>query len=124
MYDPEMMGNAIVVFKSSKAGIDVVIDRNQVLMTLGDPMESRNEWFEFSNVLKYFAPSLESAYVFTEKTVENTWDEVIETQLDRLALILRQYCEPILRGDLSMKEEIKKIQENRKAESLAKLRRK
>jgi hypothetical protein len=117
-FDLATMGNAFVIFKSSRIGIEIVIDRNQVLLTLGDQMDSRKDWFEFSNVLRYFAPLLENAYIFTEKTDNISWDEAVEIQLNRLASILRQYCEPLLNGDFSMRAGIEKIQKNRKTELL------
>jgi len=122
-YDPQVMGNAVVRFASPKLGVEIVVDRNQVLMSLGDPADVRKEWFEFSNVLRYFAPSVENAYIFPEKTAENTWDEIIQAQASRLADILRQYCDQLLKGDLSMKVSIAKIQAARRLELLDKLRR-
>jgi hypothetical protein len=117
VFDPQTMGNAFVVFESSEIGIEIVIDRNQVLIKLGDKMEPREKWFEFSDVLKYFSPS-EEAYIFYEKTEDHTWDEAIEAQLKRLAIIVLQYCEPILRGRLEMKKELKAIEEKRVAKML------
>ncbi|MBV6396395.1 MAG: hypothetical protein HFACDABA_01993 [Anaerolineales bacterium] len=118
---PDAMGNAVVIFKSPVIGIEVVIDRNQALIRIGDQSEELGKWFEFSNVLSYFAPSLEKAYVFTEKTENNTWDQVVETQLKRLAEILLDCCESLLRGDLSGKERIKKIEHNRKIQLIEEL---
>lgn len=119
-YDPQTMGNAIVVFKSPKFGIEVVIDRNQVLISIGEQLDPRMEWFEFSDVVKYFAPYAEDVYIFPDKTSGNTWNNVIEIQLRRLAVILRQYCEPLLKGESWMKAELKKIEEKRAAEMLKK----
>jgi hypothetical protein len=116
-FDPQMMGNAFVLFKSSKVGIEIVIDRNQVLIALGDQMEPRGKWFEFSDVVTYFSPT-KVAYIFYEKSENMKWAEAVEAQLRRVALILRQFCEPILKGDLGMKKEIKEIEKKRVAEWL------
>jgi hypothetical protein len=126
-FEPQVMGNALVMYKSSSVGIEIVIDRSQVLIALGDKMDSREKWFEYSDVLHYFSPS-EVAYpdlskLFKEKRANHdsnadTWDEVLEFQLNRLAVMLRQYCEPILKGDLSMKKEIKEIENKRVTEML------
>lgn len=121
-FDSQAMGNAVVVLKSSSIGIEIVVDRNQVLMSIGNLLDTRKQWFEFTDVVKYYAPSVDNVYIFPEKTHENTWDEIVESQLSRLATILRQYCEPLLIGKFWRKEEIEKIQENRKAELLRKLR--
>ena len=126
-FDPSSMGNAFVIFKSSRVGIEIVIDRNQVLIALGDQTEPRENWLDYNDVLHYFAP-LEVAYsnldkLFDEKRANNrsntdTWDEVLEFQLNRVGFMLRRYCEPILKGDLSMIKDIKEIEEKRVTEML------
>ena len=121
VFDYSAMGNAFVVFKSSMVGIDVTIDRNQALITIGDQLDERREWLEFTDVLKYYAPTLEHAYVFPEKTSGNTWDDVVKDQLLRLASILREYCEPLLKGDLSGMEKIKELEKRRVAKMMAEL---
>jgi hypothetical protein len=121
VFDPDVMGNAFVVFESAKTGIEIVVDRNQAFIKIGDVLEPSREWLEFSDVVKYFAPSIDSPYIFTEKTATITWDEAVEIQLRRLALILRQNCEPLLKGDFRMRDEIKKIEEKRVTEMLAEL---
>lgn len=108
VFDPCMMGNAFALFTSPKIGVEIAIDRNQVLVSLGDRTDPSEKWFEFSDVLKYYCPT-ETAYIFYEKTEENTWEQAIETQLSRVALLLRTDCQPFLNGDLSMKNEIKEI---------------
>lgn len=115
-FAPETMGNAIVVFKSSVVGIEIVLDRDFVSICMGDQADPRRQWFEFTDILKYFAPSIEKAYIFPEKTSGNTWDEIVNSQMSRLAKVLRQYCEPFIKGDLSGKEQIKRIEEERTAE--------
>lgn len=119
-FDPQAMGNAVVVFKSLKFGIEIVIDRNQALISIGEQLDPRMQWFELSDVVKYYAPYEEGVYVFPDKTPENTWDDVVEIQLRRLSTILRQYCEPLLKGESWMKEEIKKIEKKRAGEILKK----
>jgi len=114
------MGNAVVVFKSPKFGIEVVIDRNQALISIGEQVDPRMEWFEFRDVVMYYAPDAENVYVFPEKSDENTWDEIVETQLRRLAIVLRKYCDPLLKGESWEKEEIKKIEEDRASEMFKK----
>lgn len=116
-FSPETMGNAYVTFKSSSIGIQIVIDRNQALMVIGDQSQPIAKWFDFTYVLEYFAPS-EIAYDFGEKTDANTWEEVIEAQLARLALIVRKYCDPLLSGDLGMKGDIERIQTGRGVETM------
>jgi hypothetical protein len=114
-FAPQTMGNACVYFQSPVIGIRIAIDRNQVLVNIGDPAWPTREWLEFSQVLGYFAPAV-IAYDFGEKTEKNTWDELVALQLGRLALILRQQCEPLLRGEVAMDAIVKHVRDNRAAE--------
>ena len=100
-FTPQMMENAYVLFTSLKTGIEVVIDRNQVLISMGDKSEAKEFWFEFSDVLRYFAPS-EVPYIFYERTDDMTWDEAVKAQLSRTSILLRCFCEPMLKGELRM----------------------
>lgn len=110
LFDYSAMGNAIVEFRSSSIGIEIVTDRNAVSISVGDQLDEKREWVEFAFVLKHYAPALEHVYVYPEYTPGNTWDDIVLPQLDRLAKILRDYCEPLLKGDLSAMEKIKKIE--------------
>lgn len=121
-FDPQTMGNAVVVFKSHKYGIEIVIDRDQALISIGDCLNPRMQWFELQDVVTYYAPSIDDVYSFTEKTADNTWDDIIGLQLRKLAIVLRQHCEPVLRGESWIKGEIEKIEESRKTELLKNLR--
>jgi len=127
VFDPGTMGNAFVIFISSQVGIEIVIDRDQLLMTMGDPMEPREKRIEYSAVLQYFAPSevaySDPAQLFNEKRANHlsnkeTWDEVVETRLHRVAFMLRRYCEPILNGKLGIKKVIEEIKEKNRIEML------
>jgi len=113
-YAPEVMGNAYVVFRSPNIGIEVTIDRNQVLIAIGEQSDQRKKWFDFTDVMRYFSPSVGEVYVFPDKTIDNTWEDVIEIQLQRLSSMLRDSCKPILRGELWMKEDIANIKRIRK----------
>ena len=118
-FDYSAMGNAIVEFRSSSIGIEIVVDRNAVSISVGDQLDEKQEWVELTFALKYYAPALKNAYVFPEKTSDNTWEDVVKNQLDRLARILRDYCEPLLKGDLSTMERIKTIEKDEVAKMKA-----
>ncbi len=98
-FHPEAMGNAEVVFESALAGICVVCDRNQVLIMFGLLSQARRDWSEFANVVKVFAPDIAAVYVFP-KDYSNL-ESALESQVSRLAQVMRQYCVSVLRGDFS-----------------------
>ena len=116
-YDASAMGNCFIVFVSSRIGIEVVIDRDQVLIAVGDQLTSRDKWFDFSYVYQYFSNTTDSPYKFPPKTGDNTWDEIVDIQLQRLSDLLKQYCVPLLKGDLSMQKEFK-VREQKYTKSL------
>lgn len=115
-YDPITMGNAVVVFASNTIGIEVVIDRDQALISVGDIADRRYVWFEFFDVVNYYTHEKCKSYIFPEKTPDNTWDELVDAQLKRLSVILKEDCLPLLEGATLNKPEIQKIQNSRAAE--------
>ena len=110
-----------VTYSSASVGIRVTIDRSQVLINIGDVSDNANEWFDFSDVIRFFDPSIENPYVFIEKTNENTTEDIVEAQVERLASILRKNCDAII-SELWMKEKIKVIERKRVTEMLEKLK--
>lgn len=117
-FDYHSMGNAVVIYASPFFGIEVVIDRNQVLIRIGEIHESRKEWFDLIDVVNYYTHEEKKLYSFPEKNESNYWDEIIEIQLESLARVIYQFCRPILIGQPWHKEEIVKIRDKRVAEML------
>ena len=120
-YSPKYMGNAQVVYESSSVGISIVLDRGEVLINLGPRSRPRHDWFEFTDVVHYFAPNLEPVYVFPQDQFPHEVMDprvIQDFQVSRLAQIMHQHCEPILRGDLSMQTRIQELEGNRAAEML------
>ena len=114
IYSPMVMGNASVDFESSKTRIEIVLDRSQVLIALGPVSWPRHEWFEFSDVVRFFAPAVDPIYVFPEDIPDHA--AALEMQVSRLANPMRQHCDPVLRGDFSMCDGIKEVERKREAE--------
>ena len=110
-YSPEVMGNAEVVLKSASTVVKVVVDRSQVLLNIGELSWPEKDWFEFSDVVQFFNPNLKEVYDFSVGSLDN--QAYIESQTKRLALLLRQFCEPLLIGDFSMQDEIREIEKKR-----------
>ncbi len=114
-YSPEIMGNAEVVFVSDKVGIQVVVDRNQVLIRIGKRSWPENEWFAFTDVLHYFAPD-EEAYIFLDKVKNEPLG--IEAQVIHILRVLDQYCRPLLEGDFTHSDQIRELEDKRVSEML------
>lgn len=110
-YHPEFMGNAQVVFESRLVGIDIVCDRNQVLIALGLLSQVRRDWLEFANVVRIFAPEVETVYIFPEDFSNR--EAALETQISRLAQLMRQHCGPVLKGDFSAPNQARQAEHDR-----------
>jgi hypothetical protein len=99
-YDPEAFGNSLIRFRSSDVDIVVVLDRGQVLIDISPYPMAQDYRFGLPSVVEFLAPEAgEPAYVFPE-TWENYYD-MIDSQLERLARVLRQQCSSVLRGEFS-----------------------
>jgi hypothetical protein len=119
-FDSQAMGNSIVVYKSHSYIIEIVVDRNQVLMRIGEHSDPSREWFEFTDVVHSYAPAKKNVYIFPIKTKKNSWEAVVEKQLARLSAMLREYCEPLLLGEIWKREKIKEIELKRVSELFSK----
>ncbi len=123
-FSPEAMGNAQIIFKSPLVGIDIVLDRSQVLVSIGSLVEPRRDWFEFSDVLYCFVPNL-AAYIFPSVPTDfPDFGSSVDAQVSRLARLMSQYCVPILKGDLSMSNKIKEIESERVSKMIESFQRK
>jgi hypothetical protein len=104
-YSPDVMGNAELIFKSPKTGFQIVLDRNQVLAKIGQVDQPEKKWFEFSDVVRHLSPDIKAAYIFPKDFSDH--DKALETQIKRIASLLRDFCKPLLLGDFSMGDRIK-----------------
>jgi hypothetical protein len=109
-YNPEFMGNAGVVFVFDKIGIKIVVDRDQVLVNIGTSSEIEEKWFEFEDVIHFYAPQMNGVYLFQRPS---TFHNDIDSQLKWILHLMRKYCEPILRGDSTHFDGIKEIERKR-----------
>jgi hypothetical protein len=99
-YDPDAFGNSLVRFRSSAVDVVLVLDRGQVLIDINPYPMIEDYQFGLPSVVEFLAAEAgEPVYVFPE-TWENYYD-MIDSQLERLARVLRQRCSSILRGEFS-----------------------
>lgn len=115
-YYPDIMGNSWIVFTSHGTGISIVLDKGQVLMNVGPSSLSREKWYEFSDIISFFAPDQKPVYVFPDGFSE--YKDALENQVSRLARLMEEYCRPILQGDFSMQNQIKEIENKRVSKML------
>jgi hypothetical protein len=121
-YDLSMMGNAYVIFKSAKTGIEVVIDRGTVTISIGEVIDPIDKWFELTDILDYFAPLEENSYIEIEKQSTIDPDQAIEIKLEKVAILTKEYCKPLLEGNFEAKDKIKAIEKKRVNEMLNKFK--
>ena len=110
-YSPGFMGNSQIIYELNDIAISIVVDRGQVLINIGSTIKPVKEWFEFTDVIHYFDPNLDIVYDYFEN-LDNANERIIQ-QANRLAQLLRKYCTPILKRDISMGPKIKEIENER-----------
>ncbi len=96
-------GNGYYRFKSNITGIEIVLDRGQVLMVIGKILQERRDWLEWSLILKVYAPNIKP-YDF---------EISVESQVKRISELLQQYCVTLLSGDFSDERLIAGIEDER-----------
>ena len=109
-YYPELMGGALLHLESNKCGILFVLDRRAMTIELGPPSLPQQEWLEFSDTVRFFAPEIDPVYKFLD---EPGYETHIEFQASGLSKILKEHCTPLLEGDFSMYDVIKDIERKR-----------
>ena len=82
-------GNGYYVFMSNKVGIKIVLDRGQVLMTIGKVSQTRRDWLEWSIIVDAYASGLKAYY----------FDLDTDSQVKWLGELLEKYCADVLTGD-------------------------
>jgi hypothetical protein len=115
-YDQEM-GNAVVIFAKYKARIEIVRDRDQALISLGDEGLERWDWVEFAEAVEFLSGKLEPVYLFTSSNTPLSDD----AQVSHLSILMRRYCEPLLTGKISITQLRDAIRTRRTQETQAHL---
>jgi hypothetical protein len=92
-FDTNVMGNGYFVFISLSVGLEIVLDRCQVLMKIGKTSQDRREWIDWSIIFAAYSP--------TEKAYDFELD--VDSQVKRLSELLRKYCLELLEGDFNNK---------------------
>ena len=85
------VGNGYFVFVSSAVGLEIVLDRGQVLMKIGKVPQDRKDWIEWSIIL--------SAYTSNTQAYDFNLD--IDSQVKRISELLKQYCLELLNGNFN-----------------------
>lgn len=99
--DTAAFGNGYYRFKSDRVGIEIVLDRGQVLMKIGKSSQDIKDWLEWSRILKAYAPGTK-AYDF---------DIDIESQVKRISELLQQHCTKLLGGDFDDEKLLRTIED-------------
>lgn len=84
-------GNGCFVFVSHTTGLEIVLDRGQVLMKIGKASQNRQDWIEWSIILAASAPN----------TQPYDFDADIDTQVKKLSELLKIYCSELLIGNFN-----------------------
>jgi hypothetical protein len=112
-YD-QTMGNAVVNFTNQYVCIEIVKDRGDILVSLGAPTISRWEWGEFADIIRFLSGNPEMVVYVLPAQDPNQTDE---SQIARIALLMRKYCEPIFSGSITVRQLLAEMQSKRRQET-------
>ena len=79
------------MFTSNAAGLEIVLDRGQVVMKIGKSVQNRQDWLEWAVVIATYAPEVK-AYDF---------ELDIDAQVRRISELLQLHCAKLLEGDFN-----------------------
>lgn len=109
LYSPEFMGNSVITYLSDTMGIMIVLDRSQVSLRIGESDRPSTEWIDLLFIARFYTVNEKlDVYQYPKENPYNI--APIEEQVKRLARVVKQYCDPVLKGDFSKKEEIIALQ--------------
>jgi hypothetical protein len=100
--DTDAFGNGYYRFKSDTVGVEIVLDRGQVLVKIGKIYQARSDWLEWSYIVKAYAPEL-TAYDF---------ELDIASQIRRISELLRRYCMKLLDGNFADENLLKELEDS------------
>jgi hypothetical protein len=95
VFDPVHFGNGLVEFRSQHVGVQVTLDRSQILIDIGPAGQSSDNWFSLPEVQSHFDPTgAEYQYQFPERW--DDYDEMIISEIRRAAAALRPLIGPVV----------------------------
>jgi hypothetical protein len=96
-YNQEMR-NAVVIFSKDQTCIELVKDRGQIFVSIGDQRLIRWDWVEFTQAIQFLSGNPDPVYSFPSQYNDVTE----EAQLYRVSALLKQHCLVILSGEMSV----------------------
>lgn len=110
IYDAQAFGNSFVGFVSTMngMGIGIALDRGQVTVDIR-PSPGSKKIFGLVTMVRFLAPDFSEEVYASPPKAFDTYHDRVDWQVKRIARILRQYCEPILKGEFTEWEEMDKM---------------
>jgi len=94
----QVMGNAVIVFAKPPTCIEVVKDRGQILVKLGDERLGSREWIEFSKAVQFLSGIPGQVYCFPS----DYNDETEDAQVSHVPALMQQHCTLLLSGEMTI----------------------
>jgi hypothetical protein len=101
LHSTEPFGDCLIEFWSSKTIVSIRLDRMDIVLLLGPLGEVESARLSLE-VLVDFMTSRKKQFTAANFDFHGSFEERIEFHLERYASILREYCDPFLRGDFSL----------------------
>jgi len=96
----ESFGEGVIVFWSKTTVVSIRLDRGEIWDEIGPSTEPPVAWLSQGAII-HFLTNEKRKFPINYTEYSNRIDTGIELMLTNYAQLLREYCEPILRGDFS-----------------------
>jgi hypothetical protein len=100
-YGSEPFGDALIEFWSSTTIVSIRLDRLDIIVLIGPFGEEEAARLSLEVIIDFLTHG-EIKLLNTSVNSRESFESRIEFLLKRYAYLLRQYCDPILRGDFSI----------------------
>lgn len=100
-YNLRVSSDRLVEFRSEATIVIVVDDKYSVCVHVGPVLEPPIAQVELTTVISFLAPDEQVSAYISPPELKGQPQKRIRYQVEKKALLLKQYCEPFLKGDFS-----------------------
>lgn len=99
--NPRIFGGRLVQFRSETTVVIVTDDQGSVTVDVGPVSEPRIAQYDLINIVSFLAPAEKMSSQINPPELARQPEKRIRYQVEKFASLLKQYCDPFLRGDFS-----------------------
>jgi hypothetical protein len=99
----------VMNYESDRVGVEIRVMRAEVSVTIGTQSDPPDVWVDIGHLIPYLFPERdEPVYIYPESP-----DDQIEWQVKRIARLIRQTLDSVLRGEFTQWNEVREYWQER-----------